>query len=55
MRWSRAESEVDRQAWPEYERLCRADSPDFIVDAPDHYGFFTETLFHGRVAPDALW
>jgi ubiquinone/menaquinone biosynthesis C-methylase UbiE len=53
MRWGGAESEVDRETWREYERLCRADSPKFIVGAPDYYGFFTETLFHGRVAPKA--
>ncbi len=50
MRWSGAESEVGRETWAQYERLCAADSPDFIVDAPDYYGFFTETLFYGRVA-----
>jgi len=50
MRWSGAESEVDREAWGQYERLCGADSPDFIVDTPEYYGFFTERLFHGQVA-----
>ena len=49
MRWSGAQSEVDRQTWREYERLCSSDSPDFIVDAPDYYGFITETLFRGQV------
>jgi SAM-dependent methyltransferase len=51
MRWSGAKSEVDRETWAQYERLCRADSPEFIVDAPDYYGFFTETLFYGQVPP----
>ena len=37
----------DREA---YERLCRPDSPEFILDLPDYYGFFTYTLFCGRVA-----
>jgi ubiquinone/menaquinone biosynthesis C-methylase UbiE len=50
MRWGGAESEVDRETWREYQRLCSPDSQDFIVDAPDYYGFFTETLFHGQVA-----
>ncbi|MDH4207791.1 MAG: class I SAM-dependent methyltransferase [Anaerolineae bacterium] len=53
MRWDGAESEVDRETWREYERLCSPDSPDFILDTPDYYGFFTETLFHGRVASEA--
>ena len=50
MRWSGAESEVDRETWGQYEQLWGADSPDCIMDAPDYYGFFTETLFHGQVA-----
>lgn len=53
MRWSGAESEVDRETWREYERLCSVDSPDFIVDAPDYYGFITGTLFCGKVAVEA--
>ena len=50
MRWDGAQSEVDRDTWQEYERLSSPDSPDFIVDAADYYGFFTETLFCGQVA-----
>jgi demethylmenaquinone methyltransferase/2-methoxy-6-polyprenyl-1,4-benzoquinol methylase len=49
MRWGGAESEVDRETWSEYERLCDPNSPDFIVDDPDYYAFFTETLFRGQV------
>lgn len=52
MRWSGAESEVDRETWGQYEQLCDPDSPSFIVDAPDYYGFFTETLFRGKVASE---
>ena len=44
-----SKAEVDREVWAEYERLCRPDSPDFIVDSPDYYAFFTETLFRGQV------
>ena len=53
MRWGGAESEVDRETWSEYERLCDPDSPSFIADAPDYYAFFTETLFRGKVASEA--
>jgi len=53
MRWGGAESEVDPATWAQYERLCDPDSPAFIVDAPDYYGFFTETLFRGKVPPEA--
>ena len=50
MRWGGARSEVAAEHWREYERLCRPDSPDFILDCDDYYAFFTETLFHGGVA-----
>ena len=50
MRWGGAESEVEGETWGQYQRLCSPDSPDFILDAPDYCGFFTVTLFHGRVA-----
>jgi ubiquinone/menaquinone biosynthesis C-methylase UbiE len=50
MLWSEAQptaSEADRL---EYRRLCRADSPDFILNLPEYYAFFTYTMFAGRVA-----
>lgn len=34
----------------EYQRLCQADSPDFILNLPEYYAFFTYTLFSGKVA-----
>jgi len=39
---------VDRAA---FERLCRPDSPECILDLPDYCAFFTYTMFRGRV-PD---
>jgi hypothetical protein len=30
--------------------LCRAESPDFILDLPEYYAFFTYSLFSGRVS-----
>jgi demethylmenaquinone methyltransferase/2-methoxy-6-polyprenyl-1,4-benzoquinol methylase len=39
--------EADRA---EYQRLCRAASPDFILNLPEYYAFFTYTLFSGIVA-----
>lgn len=33
----------------EYQRLCREESPDFILNFPEYYGFFTYTLFWGSV------
>jgi demethylmenaquinone methyltransferase/2-methoxy-6-polyprenyl-1,4-benzoquinol methylase len=33
----------------EYERVCRANSPDFILNLPEYYAFFTYTLFTSTV------
>ncbi len=50
MRWGEPQSEVKRDDWVEYQRLCRPESPDFILNLPDYYGFFTYSMFHGKVA-----
>jgi ubiquinone/menaquinone biosynthesis C-methylase UbiE len=49
MRWGGAASEVSREDWAAYRRLCQPESPDFILNLPDYYGFFTYVLFHGTV------
>jgi ubiquinone/menaquinone biosynthesis C-methylase UbiE len=50
MRWMGLESELTQEDWAEYQRLCLRESPDFILNRADYYTFFTETLFHGKVA-----
>jgi demethylmenaquinone methyltransferase/2-methoxy-6-polyprenyl-1,4-benzoquinol methylase len=50
MRWEQAESEVPLEDWAAYQRLCWPESPDFILDLPDYYAFFTYPMFYGRVA-----
>jgi SAM-dependent methyltransferase len=35
--------------WQACLRLCRPGSPDFMLDQPDYYAFFTYTVFRGRV------
>ena len=35
--------------WAEFQRLCQPDSPDFILNLPDYYAFFTYTMFYGKV------
>jgi ubiquinone/menaquinone biosynthesis C-methylase UbiE len=50
MRWPGVEAELTPEDWSEYQRLCLPESPDFIVDHPDYYAFFTYTMFHGKVA-----
>jgi demethylmenaquinone methyltransferase/2-methoxy-6-polyprenyl-1,4-benzoquinol methylase len=49
MRWKDAQSEISQEDWEEYQRLCLPESPDFILNLPDYYAFFTYSLFHGRV------
>lgn len=44
------ESRISAAIRPDYRRLCRADSPDCLLDSPDYYAFFTYTVFSGRVA-----
>jgi ubiquinone/menaquinone biosynthesis C-methylase UbiE len=50
MRWEGAQSEVSPEDWAEYQRLCQPESPDFILNLPDYYAFFTYSLFLGKVA-----
>jgi ubiquinone/menaquinone biosynthesis C-methylase UbiE len=49
MRWEGAGPEMGATLEAEYRRLCSPDSPDFILDRADYYGFFTGTLFQGQV------
>ncbi len=50
MRWGDPRSEITRDDWAQYQRLCRPDSRDFILNRPDYYAFFTYSMFHGKVA-----
>jgi ubiquinone/menaquinone biosynthesis C-methylase UbiE len=49
MLWGEPLSGISREDWKEYERLCLPESPDFILNAPDYYAFFTYTMFQGKV------
>lgn len=49
MRWGEPKSEVTREEWAEYQRLCQPESPDFILNLPDYYAFFTYSMFRGKV------
>ncbi len=48
-RWHEVESELEPEDRAEFQRLCSPDSPDFILDHPDYYGFFTYSMFWGKV------
>ena len=50
MRWPDVASELSSDDLREFQHLCLADSPDFILNSPDYYAFFTYTMFSGRVA-----
>jgi demethylmenaquinone methyltransferase/2-methoxy-6-polyprenyl-1,4-benzoquinol methylase len=49
MRWPGVESELTPEYRKEYQRLCVPESPDFILNLPDYYAFFTYSMFHGKV------
>ena len=48
MLWQ-APAEAPEANRAEYQRVCRADSPDFILNLPEYYAFFTYTLFTGTI------
>jgi demethylmenaquinone methyltransferase/2-methoxy-6-polyprenyl-1,4-benzoquinol methylase len=49
MLWGERQPEASAEDWAEYERLCKAQSPELILNLPDYYAFFTYSLFRGRV------
>ena len=49
MLWGERQPEVSQEDWAEYQRLCQPESPDFILNLPDYYAFFTYSLFQGKV------
>jgi ubiquinone/menaquinone biosynthesis C-methylase UbiE len=50
MRWPNVESELTQEDWSDYHRLCLPGSPDFVLNHPDYYTFFTYSMFCGKVA-----
>lgn len=50
MRWPGVQSELTAEDWAEFRRLCQPESPDFILDLPDYYAFYTCSMFRGKVA-----
>ncbi len=50
-RWSsNVASELSSDDLAEFQRLCLPDSPDFILNLPDYYAFFTYTMFWAKVS-----
>jgi demethylmenaquinone methyltransferase/2-methoxy-6-polyprenyl-1,4-benzoquinol methylase len=54
MRWGNAEPDVSPEDWCEYQRLCRATSPDFILNNSTYYAFFTYSVFSGMVPEERV-
>ena len=53
MRWPGAEAELSSADWAAYQRLSQPESPDYILNRPDYYAFFTYTMFTALVAGSA--
>ena len=49
MRWPGVEPELSPEDAAEFRRLCKPESPDFILNHPDYYAFFTYSMFCGKV------
>jgi ubiquinone/menaquinone biosynthesis C-methylase UbiE len=49
MRWVDVEAELSEGDQAEFQRLCLAESPEFILDLADYYAFFTYSMFRGWV------
>jgi demethylmenaquinone methyltransferase/2-methoxy-6-polyprenyl-1,4-benzoquinol methylase len=49
MRWEGAEAKISKRDWSAFQRLCDPGSPEYILDLPDYYAFFTYSLFRGVV------
>ena len=49
MFWGEVQAHVAPGDWAEFERLCRSESPDCILDRRDYYAFLTYSLFRGTV------
>lgn len=49
MRWPDVESELSKEDSELYRRLTDPGSPDFVLDLPDYYGFFTYSVFRGWI------
>ncbi len=49
MLWGAPQPDVSPEDWMEYQRLCNPESADFILNIPDYYGFYTCSMFRGKV------
>jgi demethylmenaquinone methyltransferase/2-methoxy-6-polyprenyl-1,4-benzoquinol methylase len=52
MRWATPQAETSQADWNPFRRLCDSASSDFVLDAADYCGFFTYTIFRGKVTKE---
>jgi demethylmenaquinone methyltransferase/2-methoxy-6-polyprenyl-1,4-benzoquinol methylase len=50
MRWGERPQGLSPEDSAQFDSVCTPGSPDFILDSPDYYAFFTYTMFWGRKA-----
>ena len=48
MLWGSPRPETSPEDWRQYQQLCKSESPDFILNLSEYYGFFTYTTFKGK-------
>ena len=49
MLWGSPQPETSPEDWRQYQLLCKPESPEFILNIPDYYAFFTYSMFRGKV------
>jgi SAM-dependent methyltransferase len=49
MLWGNSRSRVSDVDWSAYQRISRRGTPDFILDRPGYYAFYTYIMFTGNV------
>ena len=49
MRWPGVTDELTDCDRAEYLRLCEKSSPDYVLNHPDYFAFFTYAMFHGTI------
>jgi demethylmenaquinone methyltransferase/2-methoxy-6-polyprenyl-1,4-benzoquinol methylase len=52
MRWPNVEPELSKEDFKLFQKLTDPDSPDYILNMPDYYGFYTYSVFRGKVSID---
>jgi demethylmenaquinone methyltransferase/2-methoxy-6-polyprenyl-1,4-benzoquinol methylase len=50
MLWGGMQEKMSGADREEFQRLTEPDSPNFILETPDYYAYFTYSVFDGRVA-----